>query len=170
MGLKIANQPCVWCGGKNCTNLDDALCEPADFMLRGQALGVWRYGVPLISLEHAVCPLNLSIPQAPAATTPAPDWGCLNPYVSPTDPHAGCNAITNRAVCLTSRDGRSASELSGLKIANQPCVWCGGRPCTNHGDALCEPEDFMLRGKALGVWTVGVSVSSLNLQHALCHR
>jgi len=83
MGLKIANQPCVWCGGKSCTNLGDAVCEPADFMLRGQASGVWRYGVPLTLLEHAVCPLKWSTSSQPfTTTTPHPDWGCLTPCVS----------------------------------------------------------------------------------------
>jgi len=167
-GLKIAGEPCIWCGGRPCTTLGDALCEPADFMLRGQSFGAWEYGVSPSSLERATCPT----PKRATITAPTKqqhaeiDSKCLIPFVSPTNSHAGCNAITNRTLCLTSRDGRAASEWIGIHISNEPCVWCGGVPCTNRGDALCEPNDFMLKGQILGIWTSGVSVSSL--EHAVC--
>jgi len=151
MGVQIADQPCVWCGGKSCTDHGDALCEPADFMFRGQALGVWKVGAPISSLEAAQCPL---------------DWTCLNPYVSPSNPMEGCNGIQDRATCLVSRDGRATAFWMGIRIADQPCVWCRGRYCTDHGKALCEPADFMLKGQALRVWSSGVPPSSL--EHATC--
>jgi len=175
-GVRIANEPCVWCGGIQCTNLGYALCEPRDFMLRGQALGVWRYGVPLSSLEYATCPTPTTAPRPPSLLTPTivpnltqlvtPDWKCLSRYVSQTNPDSGCNAITDHTTCITSRDGRASAEWMGIRISDQPCVWCGGGHCTDRGSALCEPADFMLRGQSLGLWTSGVP--SELLEHAAC--
>jgi len=90
----------------------------------------------------------------------------LKSYISPNNPAAGCNGIRDRTTCLTSRDGRVTPEWMGVRISDQPCIWCGGKYCTSHGDALCEPADFMLRGQALGVWKSGVSASLL--EHATC--
>jgi len=78
-------------------------------------------------------------------------------------PHEGCNGIRNQTKCLKSRDGRTTVEWRGIKIAFQPCVWCGGLHCTDLGNSLCEPADLMFRGQSLGVWKRGAPISSLRI-------
>jgi len=49
----------------------------------------------------------------------------------------GCQAITDKATCLTSRDGRAFEYYKGRDARSQPCVWCGGVPCEQNGTAVC---------------------------------
>ena len=58
----------------------------------------------------------------------------------------GCNSITDRAVCLSSKDGRSHfPTLDGFKINGEPCVWCGSADdsCGVGNGNKCEPRDWM---------------------------
>jgi len=51
--------------------------------------------------------------------------------------------------CLSSRDGRPEVQMKGLKIKDEPCVWCGGVPCTFGSTALCEPQDYLRHGEGV---------------------
>lgn len=52
----------------------------------------------------------------------------------------GCQSVSTKDGCLNSLDGRRELALGGRKVHGQPCVWCGGAPCsgTSH---YCEPFD-----------------------------
>lgn len=34
-------------------------------------------------------------------------------------------------------DDRPYERVAGLLVKGQPCVWCGGRACTDNNDNLC---------------------------------
>jgi len=55
----------------------------------------------------------------------------------------GCAGITTREQCLGARDGRSIEMLMNRRVKDEPCVWCGGQPCTSNGPAVCEPRDWL---------------------------
>jgi len=71
----------------------------------------------------------------------------------------GCDAITDRDVCLGSRDGRPWKQWEGYRISGEPCAWCGGGPCVEGGEALCAPRDW-----AKGV--SGAAVASCSTEDA----
>jgi len=125
-GIQIANQPCVWCGGLRCTNLGDAFCEPADLMIRGQAMGVWKHGAPPSSLTIATCPVSPpatsptshlvhSFPKASfffvAQTSPQP----TTPMATSATKRMSMSATTETPSMLRSLDVKRASSESNLR-------------------------------------------------------
>lgn len=34
-----------------------------------------------------------------------------------------------------------------MRVAGEPCIWCGGMPCTDSGPAVCAPMDWALNGE-----------------------
>jgi len=136
--LKIKDEPCTWCGGHPCTSTGNALCEPRDF-LNGKGLAFDKLRSPTLTI--ATCPVNLTA-----------DVACLY------NNNSGCNTIQKREACLSSRDGRSSTyyELSDIRIKDEPCVWCGGRHCTNTHRTFCEPRDWLVRGSSVGAFTAAL--------------
>jgi len=67
----------------------------------------------------------------------------------------GCYMITDRGACLSSRDGRTAITWSSKKIHGQPCVWCGGRSCTQESGSLCEPYDWIVKDPSFDAGVAG---------------
>lgn len=41
--LKIHDEPCVWCGGKQCTTATVSKCEPYDWLMRGETRGLFKF-------------------------------------------------------------------------------------------------------------------------------
>jgi len=133
-GLHIKDEPCVWCGGSPCTSTGSALCEPRDF-LNGKGVAFARYLFQTYSIAWCPRPLH-------------PEVACLEPYPD------GCHKILDEATCSRSRDGRSTPYylFSDIKIKDQPCVWCGGGPCTSPGGNLCESMDYLTHGGSIGAF------------------
>lgn len=71
--------------------------------------------------------------------------------------------ITDEETCLNSRDGRTATTWKGKKIHGQPCVWCGGKSCTQRSATLCEPYDWIVKDES---FDMDVAVS--NYEVASC--
>eukprot|EP00425_Heterocapsa_triquetra_P021855 CAMPEP_0195154926 /NCGR_PEP_ID=MMETSP0448-20130528/183902_1 /TAXON_ID=66468 /ORGANISM="Heterocapsa triquestra, Strain CCMP 448" /LENGTH=470 /DNA_ID=CAMNT_0040193707 /DNA_START=74 /DNA_END=1483 /DNA_ORIENTATION=+ len=117
--IDIYGQPCVWCGGAPCTSNNDNLCEPLDFVMKGEGT--------VFTTFHAQCYNK--------------EMRCL------TKQAKGCYDITSKDTCLSSRDGRQNTTYKDIDIYGQPCVWCGGAPCTSNNDNLCEPLDFVMKGE-----------------------
>jgi len=55
----------------------------------------------------------------------------------------GCAAITDRDLCLSTRDGRPWRKWNNQLISGEPCVWCGGQACRTHSSKLCLPYDWV---------------------------
>lgn len=59
----------------------------------------------------------------------------------------GCAGIADRDTCLTSRDGRAATKLRGMRVHGEPCAWCEGDSCDVLGDnKSCEALHIMQNG------------------------
>lgn len=129
-GLKIAGEPCVWCGGGSCSDNDEnVLCAAYDFLANGQGLAFTsRQAITVMDVAHCKEP-----------RTSFGNVDCLS-RVS-----AGCGSLKDKDACLASVDGSPYKQLAGLKVEGQPCVWCGGGPCSEHGN-LCEPHEFVVHG------------------------
>mmetsp|Transcript_74849 Transcript_74849/g.194654 ORF Transcript_74849/g.194654 Transcript_74849/m.194654 type:complete len:1051 (-) Transcript_74849:170-3322(-) len=56
----------------------------------------------------------------------------------------GCSAIRDEKTCLNSRDGRFFDLLHGRRIRGQPCVWCGGKACSEQSENKCEPYQWVV--------------------------
>ncbi|CAE8617299.1 unnamed protein product [Polarella glacialis] len=153
-GRQVAGQPCVWCAGGRCNSGSAALCEPYDVQMNGMF-------VENFAKDHykvAGCQggkLKSIIQLAPGVSKPTfpldpPSQAarsCLKNEL------AGCFAIKDRLSCLSSIDGSTVRSFGsidgGLKVQGQPCVWCGGGPCTTDGplaSSLCLPFDYLARG------------------------
>ncbi|CAE8653097.1 unnamed protein product [Polarella glacialis] len=133
-GLKILGQPCVWCGGKPCATdgpLKSSLCLPFDYLARGA-------GRVFSSVDNAA----LTVAECGQSKFEFGDVSCLVPWAS------GCNKIIDFKTCTSLTDGRPFSFVAGFKAKGQPCVWCGGLPCSTANSNLCEPFDFAVNGKA----------------------
>ncbi|CAE8653098.1 unnamed protein product [Polarella glacialis] len=133
-GLKIQGQPCVWCGGKPCATdgpLKSSLCLPFDYLARGAGRG-------FSSVDNAA----LTMAECGQSKFEFGDVSCLVPWA------VGCNKITDFNTCTSVTDGRPFSFVAGFKAKGQPCVWCGGLPCSEANSNLCEPFDFAVNGKA----------------------
>ena len=65
--------------------------------------------------------------------------------LSAPEPGIGCDAIQTQSECLSSKDGRAnAPTVGGYRVYDEPCVWCGGGPCTLGSTNVCEPKDWLL--------------------------
>jgi len=64
----------------------------------------------------------------------------------PAEPK-GCGSIKHKLMCLSRVDGRIGYAPHGLNVGGEPCVWCGGQPCTSYSDALCEPYNWLVNGQ-----------------------
>eukprot|EP00913_Durusdinium_trenchii_P008051 g7550.t1 len=120
-GLKIAGEPCVWCGGGACTDHDESvLCAAYDFVANGQGLAFTsRQAITVMDVAHC--------------KEPTENFGNLECLQKDQD------------TCLASVDGSPYKQIAGLKVEGQPCVWCGGAPCSENGK-LCEPHEFVTNG------------------------
>ncbi|CAK9064941.1 unnamed protein product [Durusdinium trenchii] len=129
-GLKIAGEPCVWCGGGACTDHDESvLCAAYDFVANGQGLAFTsRQAITVMDVAHC--------------KEPTENFGNLECLQKVS---AGCNSIEDQDTCLASVDGSPYKQIAGLKVEGQPCVWCGGAPCSENGK-LCEPHEFVTNG------------------------
>mmetsp|Transcript_15415 Transcript_15415/g.17929 ORF Transcript_15415/g.17929 Transcript_15415/m.17929 type:complete len:337 (+) Transcript_15415:107-1117(+) len=58
----------------------------------------------------------------------------------------GCGSLRDRYSCLSSKDASDTTDIYGLKVKGEPCIWCGGGPCRTGSDNKCEPFDFLMRG------------------------
>lgn len=137
-GIRLKDEPCVWCGGADCTDSGDAKCEPRDYFNgKGTAFGQFVSQGPF---EIATCPGALS-----------PEIECLRPLA------AGCQVAQDRTTCLSSRDGRPRTYFgfTSVHIKDEPCVWCNGHVCTEPHGHKCEPRDFILRGEQYGAFSHG---------------
>eukprot|EP00913_Durusdinium_trenchii_P033130 g31018.t2 len=79
----------------------------------------------------------------PKLDLPPPDMGKLQCL---TMKEGGCKSISEKLVCLSSLDGSEQSDVGGLALRGQPCVWCGGGKCTDDSDALCAPYEYLAKG------------------------
>lgn len=129
-GLRIRDEPCVWCGGRFCHSNKSALCEPLDILMhgKGKAFGFYE---PAATYKVAECKQTIQ-----AADVSCLDWNRL-----------GCFRIAQQDSCLRSRDGTDRGYLDGFKIGGQSCVWCGGGACTSKDTAVCAPYDWLLNGQ-----------------------
>jgi len=75
----------------------------------------------------------------------------------------GCVAVSDEAACSSSRDGNVSGGAS-----MDPCVWCGGGPCTNMSAARCERKSWLLDGKGLQHLTVAAKLSHKVAQCEAC--
>ncbi|CAE8671921.1 unnamed protein product, partial [Polarella glacialis] len=130
-GLKMGGEPCVWCGGGLCTSNNDDVCEPYDWLVNGEGTAFNTLHARG-SYEIAQC--------HDGRDSMFDNQECLEKAVS------GCNSITDMGTCLASVDGRPYDTIAGLKIAGQPCVWCGGVACVVGSDSVCEPYDYVVNG------------------------
>eukprot|EP00930_Biecheleria_cincta_P104724 TRINITY_DN9710_c0_g1_i1.p1 TRINITY_DN9710_c0_g1~~TRINITY_DN9710_c0_g1_i1.p1 ORF type:complete len:584 (+),score=109.40 TRINITY_DN9710_c0_g1_i1:69-1820(+) len=55
----------------------------------------------------------------------------------------GCSAIRDKELCLATKDGGARRQDNGIKAFGEPCLWCGGRSCTEGSEALCAPLTFV---------------------------
>merc|ERR1712039_949391 len=53
---------------------------------------------------------------------------------------AACYELWDEGSCLESREGQ------GL-MKGEPCVWCGGGPCTSADDLKCQPRKWLMEGE-----------------------
>eukprot|EP00435_Cladocopium_sp_Y103_P010788 s3559_g2.t2 len=93
---------------------------------------------------------------APEANQPSEWWKIPKPSQEqlkcmPSEPK-GCGSIKHKLMCLSRVDGRIGYAPHGLNVGGEPCVWCGGGPCTTYSDAVCEPYNWLVngQGKAFG--------------------
>eukprot|EP00434_Breviolum_minutum_P040228 symbB.v1.2.035742.t1/scaffold4886.1/size33457/2 len=129
-GLKIAGEPCVWCGGGSCSDHDEnVLCAAYDFLANGEGLA--------FSSRQAVTVLDVA--HCKEATQSFGNVACLNRVSD------GCTSLKDKDTCLSSVDGSPYKQIAGLKVEGQPCVWCGGGLCSEHGN-LCEPHEMVVNG------------------------
>ena len=134
-GTKIAGQPCAWCGGVACTSHDPSVkCVALDFLVNGQGPAYATRHVTALTVDVAGCDKSES-------TRNFGDVSCLKRKEN------GCNTIQDKETCLSSKDGRPYTQVAGLKVEGQPCVWCGGVPCTTNNANLCEPYEFVTHGE-----------------------
>jgi hypothetical protein len=57
----------------------------------------------------------------------------------------GCNHMTTRGECTTSRDGRSALPTIGaFAVYQEKCVWCGSSTDSCGSGNMCEPYAWMV--------------------------
>ncbi|CAJ1328727.1 unnamed protein product [Effrenium voratum] len=130
-GLNVGGEACVWCGGQPCTSNGDSLCQPEDWLHNGEGKAFTSFTA---RDNHKV----------------AQCWQISRPSIGTLDclkvQSNGCNNIRDADTCLSSTDGRPYVRVAGFKVQGQPCVWCGGRPCTENNDNLCEPLDFVQNG------------------------
>mmetsp|Transcript_6352 Transcript_6352/g.13766 ORF Transcript_6352/g.13766 Transcript_6352/m.13766 type:complete len:1072 (+) Transcript_6352:154-3369(+) len=132
-GLKHFGEPCVWCGGSHCRRDGNALCEPYDFLVHGEAKGAFGKISDDIELHVAQCEGGVS----EAAVV---GFDCLTPNP------LGCFRLEDESTCLSSLDGSQTQTLDGFLVAGQPCVWCGGA-CTSKDTASCAPQDWVQGGE-----------------------
>lgn len=133
-GLIVNGQACVWCGGKACRTGAPNLCEPYDFLVNGKGKAFDDYGLGLEAI-----PKVASCSRRPVVMER--DTSCLEVNAM------GCLRIETKDVCLKSKDGLSLTWLNGMRVAGEPCIWCGGMPCTDSGPAVCAPMDWALNGE-----------------------
>jgi len=131
-GLKIHAEPCVWCGGSACHSNSSSYCEPFDYLMRGEGKAFTLFYAPL-QFSVANCKTGMPLPEF--------DFSCLS------SESKGCGELTTADTCLKSKDGRQDSTISGFKVHDQPCVWCGGAPCHSSSLSLCEPFDYTMNGE-----------------------
>ncbi|CAK9006072.1 Platelet glycoprotein Ib alpha chain [Durusdinium trenchii] len=123
-----------------CRTGSDNKCEPFDFLLRGMGK---EHGFDSFTavgtFETPTCKAGKPTVFDEAAQMVFGNVQCLKKQPE------GCGAIKDRSTCLSSVDGR---QFPGLKVENQPCVWCGGAPCNIDNGNLCEPYGFALNEKS----------------------
>eukprot|EP00931_Biecheleriopsis_adriatica_P071916 TRINITY_DN4589_c0_g2_i1.p1 TRINITY_DN4589_c0_g2~~TRINITY_DN4589_c0_g2_i1.p1 ORF type:complete len:1033 (+),score=298.16 TRINITY_DN4589_c0_g2_i1:60-3158(+) len=137
LGLKVKGQACVWCEGGPCTSNSNSQCEPYDYLKNGEGRA--------FSILHGRQRMDVASCFSDATNLGAApdeeDTTCLKPA------NAGCNTIVDEAICLASRDNRSIASIAGLRVQGEPCVWCGGGPCSTGNANLCEPYQFAVYGE-----------------------
>lgn len=131
-GLKVHGEPCAWCGGVRCQSGNSSLCEPFDFLMNGQGLQFDTFFAKTTT-SVANCKENHVLPIG--------NFNCLR-----KEPK-GCGALHVASKCLSSADGRNNPVIVGMKVAGQPCVWCGGGICSNNNSNMCEPFDYIVNGE-----------------------
>ncbi|CAE8597249.1 unnamed protein product [Polarella glacialis] len=130
-GWKVHGQACVWCGNGPCTSNSGSQCQAYDYLLHGEGT----------AFEVLTGRDQLHVARCSLAQTPHEDLTCL------AAASTGCNKIRDSATCLSSKDGRSYASVAGLKVRGEPCVWCGGGPCSTNNPNLCEPHDYAVHGQ-----------------------
>lgn len=71
-----------------------------------------------------------------------------------TPASAGCQSLTDKQTCITSKDGRAGATWEGRRIHDEACIWCCGAKCTGPGSNKCEPADWVFGHKAfIGKWS-----------------
>jgi len=140
-GLKINGQPCVWCDGGLCRSESTNMCEPMDFLLRGEGKAFTTF---IAKLSHRVanCESQFDPPQV------MEELACL------TLVPGGCTTLRDKDLCLASREGRVNATFKSRAMYGQPCVWCGGGLCHdgnaaqgNAGGVMCEAFDEAFNGE-----------------------
>uniref|UniRef100_A0A7S4SZC8 EF-hand domain-containing protein n=1 Tax=Alexandrium monilatum TaxID=311494 RepID=A0A7S4SZC8_9DINO len=126
-GLRVRGEPCAWCGGGVCHSNSTSVCEPFDFLVRGEGTAFTSFTA---RTAYRVASCGVTLPTYY-------NFACLQ------NESSGCPSLKDAYSCLSARDGRNMTSLFGLKVQGQPCVWCGGVPChASDSDVLCEPFDF----------------------------
>lgn len=149
-GLKVQGEPCVWCAGGPCTDYSASKCVTYDFLARGQGLAFTARASP-IAAEVAKCKTH---------HRPFGDTKCLKRVTE------GCNTIQEQKACLASYDGRPYTQIRGFKVEGQPCIWCGGVPCTSGGN-LCEPYEFGKYSAESAVWYTATCENGEPVEHEI---
>jgi len=68
-GLKIRGEPCVWCGGGPCHTSSSNLCEPYDFLMRGEGIGFSFFNAKTTH-QVARCKDGKALPPTASPTLP----------------------------------------------------------------------------------------------------
>lgn len=150
-GYKVQGQPCVWCGGLPCRDGGLNKCEPYDYGVNGEGHVYDRaHNVPF---HRAGCnhskPLPLPVlPSTPKKAQPShQDWFPASHGDTSCLDTLKCSDITDKLICLSSKDATVGLMKQGLSQGADACVWCGGEPCTSASSSLCEPYGFLHHGE-----------------------
>lgn len=138
-GLRIHGEPCVWCGGGLCHSGSATMCEPLDYLLRGEGRAFNDFTAKY-SYSVANCKVKVQPPQLPE------ELSCL------TAQPGGCEALDNVESCLASKDGRIDASFKSNLLYGQPCVWCAG--------GICHTEEASPQAPALAAPVVANSTES----------
>jgi hypothetical protein len=150
LGLYHFREPCVWCGGKRCTQNSTALCLPYFVAKSHFKQAQCRQGKPTVVrpyFEPTVEP-----PQEVPTVTPVAWWRPPHPTIEQSEClrvlPSGCDIARDMEVCLSSRDGRRGkTHYTKLDLYGEPCVWCGGGNCESTNQNLCGPFNYLMYGE-----------------------
>ncbi|CAE8699816.1 unnamed protein product, partial [Polarella glacialis] len=147
-GMKLAGEPCVWCGGVACLLGNDSLCQPFDYLMRtvhegSEPAGVGHFEIPACVdgrpgvYWHNAQSMAFTPPPAPSQAQLA----LLMPSPS------GCANITDMGTCLSSKDAGGQANWEAYRLKGEACIWCGGRECTDRSEDKCMPYDLLMNGQ-----------------------